>query len=113
MDAAGDAVDAAKEAGKNVAMQIAAMNPIALDESGVSQEIKERELELGREQALKEGKPEQIIDKIAEGKLQKYYKENTLLNQQYFVDNKQTVKSYLQSLDKELTVTDFKRSSLV
>jgi len=105
--------DAAKEAGKNVAMQIAAMNPIALDESGVSQEIKERELELGREQALKEGKPEQIIDKIAEGKLQKYYKENTLLNQQYFVDNKQTVKGYLQSLDKELTVTDFKRSSLV
>ncbi|MEQ8625245.1 MAG: translation elongation factor Ts [Vicingaceae bacterium] len=105
--------DAAKEAGKNVAMQIAAMNPIALDESGVSQEIKERELELGREQALKEGKPEQIIDKIAEGKLQKYYKENTLLNQQYFVDNKLTVKSYLQSLDKELTVTDFKRSSLV
>lgn len=105
--------EVAQAAGKNVAMQIAAMNPIALDESGVSEEIKQRELELGREQAIKEGKPEQILDKIAEGKLQKYYKENTLLNQQYFVDNKETVKSYLKSVDKELTVTDFKRSSLV
>jgi elongation factor Ts len=101
------------EAGKNVAMQIAAMNPIAIDADGVSEEIKARELEIGREQAIKEGKPEQILDKIAEGKLQKYYKENTLLNQQYFVDNKETVKSYLKSVDKELTVTDFKRSSLV
>lgn len=103
----------AQTAGKNVAMQIAAMNPIALDANQVSEEIKARELELGREQALKEGKPEAIVDKIAEGKLQKYYKENTLLNQQYFVDNKITVKDYLQSVSKGLTVTDFKRSSLV
>jgi len=100
-------------AGKNVAMQIAAMNPIAIDSNGVSEEVKARELEIGREQALKEGKPEQIIDKIAEGKLQKFYKENTLLNQQYFVDNKQTVGGYLKTVDKELTVTDFKRGSLV
>lgn len=105
--------EAAEAAGKNVAMQIAAMNPIAIDADGVSEEIKARELEIGREQAIKEGKPEQIIDKIAEGKLQRYYKDNTLLNQQYFVDNKETVKSYLKSVDKELTVTDFKRSSLV
>lgn len=101
------------QAGKNVAMQIAAMNPVALDADQVSEEIKARELEIGREQAKKEGKPEQIIEKIAEGKLHKYYKENTLLNQQYFVDNKETVKSYLKSVDKDLTVTDFKRSSLV
>lgn len=101
------------EAAKNVAMQIAAMNPVALDESSVSDEIKARELEIGKEQALKEGKPEQIIDKIAQGKLQKYYKENTLLNQQYFVDNKMSVAQYLKSVDKDLTVSDFKRSSLV
>ena len=105
--------DAVADAAKNVAMQIAAMNPVALDESSVSDEIKARELEIGREQALKEGKPEQIIDKIAEGKLQKYYKENTLLNQQYFVDNKMSVSEYLKSVGKDLTVTDFKRSSLV
>lgn len=103
----------AAAAGKNVAMQIAAMAPIALDENGVSEEVKARELEIGREQALKEGKPEAILDKIAEGKLKKYYKENTLLNQQYFVDNKMTVDGYLKSINKELTVTDFKRSSLV
>ena len=70
-------------------------------------------MEIGREQAQKEGKPEAILDKIAEGKLKKYYKENTLLNQDYFVDNKMSVKSYLQSVEKDLTVTDFKRSSLV
>jgi elongation factor Ts len=105
--------DAAAAAGRNVAMQIAAMNPIALDESNVSDEIKARELEIGRELALKEGKPEAILDKIAQGKLQKYYKDNTLLNQQYFVDNKISVKAYLQSVIKDLTVTDFKRSSLV
>ena len=105
--------DDAAAAGKNVAMQIAAMNPVALDESNVSDEIKARELEIGREQALKEGKPEAILDKIAQGKLQKYYKENTLLNQQYFVDNKMSVKGYLQSVNKDLTVTEFKRSSLV
>tara|TARA_B100001109_G_C18861101_1_gene474010 strand:+ start:920 stop:1753 length:834 start_codon:yes stop_codon:yes gene_type:complete len=105
--------DGVEEAGKNVAMQIAAMNPVALNEDSVSDEIKARELEIGKEQALKEGKPENIVDKIAQGKLQKYYKENTLLNQQYFVDNKKSVAEYLKSVDKELTVSDFKRSSLV
>ncbi|KAA3646013.1 MAG: elongation factor Ts [Bacteroidetes bacterium] len=105
--------DEADQAGKNVAMQIAAMAPVALDENSVSEEIKARELEIGRELAIKEGKPEAILDKIAEGKLQKYYKDNTLLNQQYFVDNKLSVSQYLKSVNKELTVTDFKRSSLV
>lgn len=101
-----------EQAGKNVAMQIAAMSPVALDADSVSDKIKARELEIGREQAIKEGKPENIVDKIAQGKLQKYYKENTLLNQQFFVDNKQNVAGYLKSVDKDLTVTDFKRSSL-
>src|SRR5690554_1316702 len=101
--------DAVAEAAKNVAMQIAAMNPVALDESSVSDEIKARELEIGREQALKEGKPEQIVDKIAEGKLQKYYKENTLLNQQYFVDNKMSVSEYLKSVSKDLTRSEERR----
>jgi len=100
-------------AGKNIAMQAAAMAPVALDADSVSDEIKERELEIGRELARKEGKPEQIIDKIAEGKLHKYYKDNTLLNQQYFIDNKMDVKGYLKSVDGDLTVTEFKRSSLV
>lgn len=103
----------ADQAGRNVAMQIAAMAPVAIDENDVSDEIKARELEIGREIAIKEGKPEAILDKIAEGKLQKYYKDNTLLNQQYFVDNKLSVSQYLKSVNKELTVTDFKRSSLV
>lgn len=105
--------EAVAAAGKNVAMQVAAMAPVALDADSVSDEIKERELEIGREQAKKEGKPDQIIDKIAEGKLHKYYKDNTLLNQQFFVDNKLDVKGYLKSVDGDLTVTDFKRSSLV
>lgn len=99
-------------AGKNVAMQVAAMAPVALDADSVSDEIKERELEIGREVARKEGKPEQILDKIAEGKLHKYYKDNTLLNQQFFIDNKLDVKGYLKSVNADLTVTDFKRSSL-
>lgn len=106
-------VDGVEEAGKNVAMQIAAMNPVALDADSVSEEIKARELEIGKEQAIKEGKPENIVDKIAQGKLQRYFKDNTLLNQQFFVDNKKSVADYLKSVDKELTVSDFKRSSLV
>jgi elongation factor Ts len=106
-------VDGVEEAGKNVAMQIAAMNPVALDADSVSEEIKARELEIGKEQAIKEGKPENIVDKIAQGKLQRYFKDNTLLNQQFFVDNKKSVADYLKSVDKDLTVSDFKRSSLV
>ena len=100
------------EKGKDIAMQIAAMNPVAIDESDVPANIIEKEKEIGREQALKEGKPENIVDKIAEGKLKKYFKENTLLNQEFTKDNKKTVKEYLQESDKELTVTSFKRFTL-
>lgn len=100
------------EVGKDIAMQVAAMNPVAIDKDGVSEEVKNKELEIGREQALKEGKPEKIVDKIAEGKLNKFYKENTLLNQEFTKDSKKTVSQFLKEADKELTVTEFKRYSL-
>jgi elongation factor Ts len=100
------------EIGRDVAMQIAAMSPVAIDKDGVSETIKEQELAIGREQAIKEGKPENIVDKIAEGKLNKFYKENTLLNQDFTKDSKKTVRQFLQETDKELTVTAFKRHTL-
>jgi elongation factor Ts len=105
----GDAVD---EAGKQVAMQIAAMDPIAIDESGVSSEVIEKEKALGREIAAQEGKPEAMLDKIAEGKVKKFLKENTLLNQASVRDNKKTVSQFLNETENGLTVTDFKRIML-
>jgi elongation factor Ts len=109
LNKAGEAIG---EAGKQVAMQIAAMDPIAVDEAGVSPEVIEKEMALGREIALQEGKPENIIDKIAEGKVKKYLKENTLLNQASVRDNKKTVSQYLNETENGLTVTDFKRRML-
>jgi len=102
-----------EDAGKNVAMQVAAMHPIAVDENGVAQEIIDKELEIGMEIARKEGKPEAMLEKIAQGKLNKYFKENTLLHQAYVKSSgKENVKGYLNSLDPELTVTDFKHIKL-
>lgn len=100
------------EAGKQVAMQIAAMAPIAVDESQVSEAVIARELSVGREQALQEGKPAEMIDKIAEGKVKKYLKENTLLTQPSIRDNKKTVAQTLQEAESGLTVIDFKRIML-
>ena len=97
---------------KDVAMQVAAMNPVAVDKDNVSEEIIEKEKEIGREQARREGKPENILDKIAEGKLNKFFKESTLLNQEFTKDNKKTIRQYLQETDKELTVTAFLRYTL-
>ncbi len=97
---------------KDVAMQIAAMNPVAIDKKDVPAKVVEKEREIGREQALREGKPENIVDKIAEGKLNKFFKESTLLNQDFTKDNKKTVRQYLQESAKELTVTAFLRYSL-
>jgi len=97
---------------RNVAMQVAAMNPIAVDESRVSQDVKDKEFEIGRQQALNEGKPEAIVDKIATGKVGKFMKENTLLNQAFVRDNKMTIQQYLQQQDKGLTVVEFKRWAL-
>ncbi|MEQ8925347.1 MAG: translation elongation factor Ts [Fulvivirga sp.] len=101
-----------QEAGKDVGMQIAAMNPVAVDQDGVDQETINKEIEIGKEQALAEGKPENIIDKIAQGKLQKFFKDNTLLNQAFVKDNSLTIAKYLDSVHSGLTVTEFKRVSI-
>ena len=100
------------EPGKNVAMQVAAMRPIALDKDGVDATVIEKEIEIGKEQARQEGKPEAMLEKIAMGKLNKFYKERTLLNQQYVKDGKMTVQGYLTSIHKDLTITDFKHVEL-
>jgi elongation factor Ts len=97
---------------KDVAMQIAAMNPVAIDKEDVPEKIIAQEIEIGKEQARREGKPENMLDKIAQGKLGKFYRENTLLNQDYIKDNKMTIRQYLQAADKELKVTAFKRYTL-
>ncbi len=98
--------------GRNLAMQVAAMNPIAVDKDDVPPEIIEKEMEIGREQARREGRPENILDKIAEGKLNKFFKESTLLNQEYTRDNKKTIRQYLMETDSELKVTGFRRYGL-
>lgn len=100
---------AVEEAGKDVAMQIAAMRPIAVDKDGVDAGTVEKEIEIGKEQARQEGKPEKIIDKIAQGKLQKFFKENTLLSQAFVKDNSVNVSQYLDGVSKGLTVSEFKR----
>jgi len=101
-----------EQVGKDVAMQVAAMSPVALDKDDVPQDIQDKEIEIGKEQARKEGKPEAILEKIATGKLNKFFKENTLLNQDFVKQNKKSVKQYLQEIDKELTVTGFIRFGL-
>jgi elongation factor Ts len=100
------------EVGKNVAMQAAAMAPVAIDKDDVDQATINRELDIAREQVRAEGKAEDMVEKIAQGKLNKFYKESTLLNQEYFIDNKMTVRQYLQGVAKDLTVTALKRYSL-
>jgi len=110
----GLSVDAngADEAGKDVAMQIAAMNPVAIDKDGVNATVIERELEIAKEQIRAEGKPEAMVEKIAAGKLNKFYKDSTLLNQEFVKDSSKSVAQFLSSIDKDLTVTAFKRVAL-
>jgi elongation factor Ts len=100
------------EVGRQVAMQVAAMNPIAIDKSGVDENTISRELEIGKELAIQEGKPAEMADKIAQGRLNKFFKENTLLSQQFIRDEKVTVEQFLDNTTKGLTVTNFKRFSL-
>jgi elongation factor Ts len=97
---------------KDVAMQIAAMNPVAVDKDFVPESIITQEIEIGKEQARRDGKPEEMLEKIAQGKLTKFFKESTLLNQDFVKDNKMTIRQYLQSVNKDLTVTEFKRFTL-
>ena len=99
-------------AGKDVAMQIAAMNPIALDQTSVSQEVIDREIAVGKEQALSEGKPAEMIEKIAIGKLNKFYKDNTLMKQDFVKDGSKSVEKMLSEVESGLTVTGFCRVQL-
>jgi elongation factor Ts len=99
-------------AGKDVAMQIAAMRPVAVSKDSVDQATIDHELTIGREQALAEGKPENLLDRIAEGKLNKFFQENTLLAQKFVKDNSMTIEQYLNGVHNGLTVTEFKRIAI-
>lgn len=101
-----------EEAGRNVAMQVAAMKPLALDKDGIDASVVEKEIEIGKEQARAEGKPEAMLEKIAMGKLNKFYQENTLNSQIYVKDGKMTVSQYLESLHKDLAVSAFRHVAL-
>ena len=100
------------QVGKDIAMQIAAMSPVSIDKDNVPADVVEKEKEIGREQARNEGKPENMLDRIAEGKLNKFFKDSTLLNQDFIKDNKISVREYLKKSDPELKVTGFLRYSL-
>ncbi len=100
------------EAAKDVAMQVAAMAPVALNKETVPQSVIDKEVEIGKELAIQEGKPADMAEKIAHGRLNKFFKESTLLAQEFIKDNKMNVEQYLKSQDKDLTATGFKRHSL-
>lgn len=109
MNMTGANIDAA---GKDVAMQITAMAPVAVDKDDVPQDVINHEIEIGKEQARQEGKPEDMIEKIAQGKLGKFFKESTLMNQTYINDNNMTVGKFIESVDKNLKVYKFYRFAL-
>ena len=104
--------DANQAAGRDVAMQIAAMNPIALDESTVPEDVKQREIAIGKDQAIQEGKPAEMAEKIAMGRLSKFYKEYTLTNQEFVKDPSKTIKKMLSDSEQGLAVVAFKRVGL-
>jgi elongation factor Ts len=105
-------VDGLDEAGRDVAMQIAAMCPVGVDKADVDTRVIEREMEIAKEQIRAEGKPEEMVEKIAAGKLNKFYKEQTLLNQEFVKDSSKDVRKFLDEVSKGLTVTAFKRVAL-
>jgi len=100
------------QVGHELAMQVAAMNPVAVDKDDVAQSVIDKEIEIGKEQAREQGKPEEMLEKIAMGKLNKFLKDNTLLNQVFVRDGKKIVRDYLKETNSELTVTGFKRQML-
>lgn len=104
--------DSAEKVGHEIAMQIAAMDPVAVDEKDVPEDVIKREIEIGMDQARNEGKPEAMLEKIAQGKLTRFYRDNTLLNQDSILDSKKSVRQYIAEFDKEVTVTSFKRVKL-
>lgn len=101
-----------EEIARDVAMQAAAMNPIALNEEGVSQDMIDKEIEIANDQNKKEGKPEHLWEQISKGRLQRFFKDNTLINQEYIKDSKLTVGKHVQTLGKDVKVTGFKRVEL-
>ena len=105
--------DNASEVAKDISMQVAAMNPVALNEDGVSKDIIEKEIEIAKDQLRQEGKPEEMLDNIAKGKLKKFFKENTLVNQQFIKDSKQSISDYLKAQSGNAEVTGFSRVGLV
>jgi elongation factor Ts len=105
-------VAGAEEAARNVAMQAAAMAPIALNEEGVDAATIEKEIEIAKDLLRQEGKPEAMLENIAKGKLGRFFKDNTLVNQDYIKDGKLSVSEYIKSVDGSLTVTGFKRVAL-
>ena len=100
------------DAGRDVAMQVAAMKPLALNKDGVDASVVEKEIEIGKEQARLEGKPEAMLEKIAMGRLNKFFRENTLVDQKFVKNNKMSIADYLHSLDKGLEATGFKHITL-
>ncbi len=100
------------EAGRNLAMQVAALSPVSVGKHDIDPKIVEKEIEIGKELARNEGKPEDMLEKIALGRLNKFFQENTLLGQKYVKNQEQTVEQYLKGLDKDLTVTGFKLVAL-
>ncbi|PCJ64520.1 MAG: elongation factor Ts [Bacteroidetes bacterium] len=104
--------ETALQAGRDLAMQIAAMNPMAVDADAISQEVKDKELKLGREIAEQEGKPEAMLDKIAQGKLQRFFKDNTLMNQSFVKDSSMNVAAFLKTVNTDLKVKSFTRFQL-
>jgi len=107
------AMQGIEEVGKNIAMQVAAMNPIGITESDINQDIIDKEIEIGKDLARQEGKPEDMLERISMGRLKKFFKENTLMNQVYIKDSKKTVAQYLKDYDKDLSIVEFKRVSLI
>lgn len=101
-----------KNAGKDVVMQIAAMSPVAVDKDDVPKEVIDKEVEIGKELAIQEGKPADLAEKIAVGRLNKFFKESTLLNQQWVKDNKKTIRDFLKEVDSDIQVLGFKRFSI-
>ncbi|MDP5061463.1 MAG: translation elongation factor Ts [Maribacter sp.] len=106
------AVAGADEVAKDVSMQAAAMNPVALNEAGVDQSIIDKEIEIAKDVLRQEGKPEAMLDNIAKGKLNRFFKDNTLVNQDFIKDSKQSVAQYVKSVDSSLEVVGFKRVAL-
>jgi elongation factor Ts len=104
-------VDGAAEVAKDVAMQAAAMNPVALNEEGVDQATIEKEIEIAKDQLRQEGKPEEMLDNIAKGKLKRFFKDNTLVNQAFIKDNKQSVSQYVKTIG-DVNVVAFERVAL-